>query len=131
AISVLWPARQRTGSFISSVRSVPSATYTNAIIILFIVTAVFGSIIYTEYRVTIRSTLPDYRLYVPASALELNEHFFSIGLGLLPAYCYYWRPSVAKDFAGTRIIVTALLAAIVWYAFLTGHVLNDIRGFGS
>jgi hypothetical protein len=130
-ISVLWPARQRTGSFVSSLRSVPSTTYTNAIIVLFIATAILGSIIYTEYRVSIRSTLRDYRLYVPEGAFELKEHFLSIGLGLLPAYWYYWRPAPAKDFARTRVIVTALLAAIVWYAFITGHVLNDVRGFGS
>ena len=131
AISVLWPARQRTGSFMSSVRSVPSTTYTNAIIVLFIATAILGSIIYTEYRITIRTTLQDYRMHVPEGAFELKEHFLSIGLGLLPAYWYYWRPAFAKEFASTRVIVTALLAAIVWYAFLTGHVLNDIRGFGS
>lgn len=131
AISVLWPARQRTGSFVSSLRSVPSTTYTNAIIVLFIATAILGSIIYTEYRVSIRSTLRDYRLFIPEGSFELKEHFLSIGLGLLPAYWYYWRPGVAKDFSSTRVIVTALLAAIVWYAFITGHVLNDIRGFGS
>lgn len=131
AISVLWPARQRTGSFVSSLRSVPSATYTSAIIVLFIATAILGSVIYTEYRVSIRSTLRDYRLFIPEGSFELKEHFLSIGLGLLPAYWYYWRPALAKDFSTTRIIVTALLAAIVWYAFITGHVLNDIRGFGS
>ena len=131
AISVLWPARQRTGSFVSSLRSVPSATYTNAIIILFVITAILGSIIYTEYRIAIRVTLQDYRMHIPEGAFELKEHFLSIGLGLLPAYWYYWRPTLAKEFATTRVIVTALMAAIVWYAFITGHVLNDIRGFGS
>jgi hypothetical protein len=130
-ISVLWPARQRTGSFVSGLRSVPSTTYTNAVIILFVATAIIGSIIYTEYRVSIRSTLRDYRLYVPEGAFELKEHFISIALGLLPAYWYYWRPALAKEYARTRVIVTALLATIVWYGFLTGHVLNDIRGFGS
>jgi hypothetical protein len=130
-ISVLWPARTRTGSFVSSLRSVPSATYTNVIIILFVITAVLGSIIYTEYRITVRLLLQDYRLHIPEGAFELKEHLLAIGLGLLPAYWYYWRPGLAKDYASTRAIVTSLLAAIVWYAFITGHVLNDIRGFGS
>jgi hypothetical protein len=130
-ISVLWPARTRTGSFVSSLRSVPSMTYTNAVIVLFVTTAIIGSIIYTEYRLSIRPTLQDYRLHVPEGAFELKEHLISIGLGLLPAYWFYWRPAHAKDHAATRAIVTALLAAIVWYGFLTGHVLNDIRGFGS
>lgn len=131
AISVLWPARKRTGSFISSVRSVPSMTYTNAIVVMFVVTAILGSIIYTEYRLSIRVTLRDYRLYVPEGAFELKEHVVAIGLGLLPAYWYYWKQPFANDHVRTRAIVTCLLAAIVWYSFLTGHVVNNIRGFGS
>ena len=128
-ISVWWPARTRTGSFVSGLRSVPSMSYTNAIIILFILTAIVGSIIYTEYRLTIRTTLQDYRMRVPEGAFELKEHVAAIGFGLLPAYWYYWKQ--AKEHARTRAVVTALLAAIVWYSFLTGHVLNNIRGFGS
>ena len=131
AISVLWPARARTGSFVSSLRSVPSMTYTNAIIVLFVLTAILGSIVYPEYRLSIRETLHDYRLFVPEGAFELKEHLISIGLGLLPAYWYYWHDAGAKEHAATRATVTALLAAIVWYGFLTGHVLNNIRGFGS
>jgi len=130
-ISVLWPARARTGSFVSSLRSVPSMTYTNAIIALFVATAVMGSIIYPEYRLNIRPTLQDYRMHGAEGAFELKEHVISIGLGLLPAYWFYWRPANAKAHAATRAIVTALLATIVWYGFLTGHVLNDIRGFGA
>ena len=121
----------RTGSFVSSLRSVPSMTYTNAVIVMFVVTAIIGSIIYTEYRLSIRVTLQDYRMHVPEGAFELKEHVISIGLGLLPAYWFYWRPANAKAHATTRAIVTALLAAIAWYGFLTGHVLNDIRGFGA
>jgi len=131
AISVWWPARQRTGSFVSSLRSVPSMTYTNAIVGLFVFTAILGAIVYTEYRITVRITLQDYRLRVPEGAFELKEHLIAIGLGLLPAYWYYWRPALAKEYARTRAIVTSLLAAIVWYGFLVGHVLNNIRGFGS
>lgn len=130
-ISVWWPARQRTGSFVSGLRSVPSMSYTNAVIILFVLTAIVGAIIYTEYRVSIRVTLQDYRMHVPEGAFELKEHVVTIGLGLLPAYWYYWKQPPAKEFAATRAVVTALLAAIVWYGFLTGHVLNNIRGFGS
>jgi len=130
-ISVWWPVAKRTGSFISSVRSVPSMTYTNAVIVLYLVTAVFGAWIYTEYRLSIRVTLQDYRMHVPEGAFELKEHVVTIGLGLLPAYWYYWRQPADAAHARTRAIVTALLAAIVWYSFLTGHVLNNIRGFGS
>src|SRR6185503_7750678 len=71
AISVWWPARQRTGSFVSSLRAVPSMTYTNAIVVLFVLTAIIGAIVYTEYRITVRVTLQDYRLRVPEGAFKL------------------------------------------------------------
>jgi hypothetical protein len=29
------------------------------------------------------------------------------------------------------VALTWILAIIVWWAFLIGHVLNDIRGFGA
>ena len=130
-VGVWWPAKKRTGSFVSSLRSVPSMTYTNAVVVLFILTMIVGSIIYTEYRVSIRVTLQDYRMYVPEGAFELKEHVASIALGLLPAYWYYWRQSLSQDRATTRAMVTTLVACIVWYNFLVGHVVNNIRGFGS
>lgn len=131
AVSVWWPVKKRTASFVSGFRAVPSMTYTNAVIVLFVLTAIVGAIIYTEYRVVIRVTLQDYRMHVPEGAFELKEHVLSIGLGLLPAYWYYWKRSAATDYRFPRAMVTGLLAIIVWYSFLTGHVLNNIRGFGS
>jgi len=130
AVSVWWPVKKRTGSFLSGFRAVPSMTYTNAVIVLFILTGILGSIIYTEYRLSIRVTLQDYRMYVPEGAFELKEHVAAIAFGLLPAYWYYWKRAAA-DHAFPRAMVTGLLAVIVWYSFLTGHVLNNIRGFGS
>src|SRR5262249_39775242 len=64
-ISVWWPVAKRTGSFISSVRSVPSMTYTNAVIVLYLITAVFGAWIYTEYRLSIPLPLQDYPIHLP------------------------------------------------------------------
>jgi hypothetical protein len=63
-------------------------------------------------------------------AFEVKEHFAAIGLGLLPAYWYYWRLPLAPEHARTRAMLTSILAFIVWFGFLVGHVLNNIRGFG-
>jgi hypothetical protein len=30
-----------------------------------------------------------------------------------------------------RIAFTSILAFIVWWSFLTGHVANNIKGFGT
>ena len=131
AVSVWWPVKKRTASFVSGFRAVPSMTYTNAVIVLFILTGIVGAIIYTEYRVSIRVTLQDYRMHAPEGAFELKEHVASIALGLLPAYWYYWRRPVSAESASARAMVTGLLTCIIWYNFIVGHVVNNIRGFGS
>ena len=89
-----------------------------------------GSIIYPEYRLSVRETLHDYRLYVPEGAFELKEHLISICLGLLPAYWYFGREPGAEH-AGIRRWITVFLALSVWYAFVVCHVANDFRGVGS
>jgi len=130
-ISLWWPARTRTGSFINSVRSVPSMSYVTAIVVLFLATATLGSIIYPAYRLGIRTVLQDYRMFAAEGSFELKEHFVAVGLGMLPAYWSIWRKPLAGDYPRTRAILTTVLAFIVWWAFLVGHVLNNIRGFGS
>jgi hypothetical protein len=62
---------------------------------------------------------------------ELKEHFVAVGLGLLPIYWYTWRRPLEPRYARTRAALTMILALIVWWGFLTGHVLNNIRGFGG
>jgi hypothetical protein len=130
-LSVWSPARKRTGSFLNAARSVSSTSYTNAIVVLFLITATLGAVIYPAYRLGIRVVLQDYHLSVPEGSFELKEHFVSIGAGLLPAYWYFWRQPLATGTARTRAALTTVLAFIVWWAFLVGHVLNNIRGFGS
>ena len=54
----------------------------------------------------------------------------TVGLGILPAYWYFWRQPLADDHSRTRALLTATLAFIVWWSFLVGHILNNMRGFG-
>ena len=127
AASVLLPASRPAGSFVGRFRAVPGPSYVNAVVVLYLVTAVLGGVLYTEYRVSVRTVIEQLGMWPAHGAFELKEHFAAIGLGLLPAYWYYWR------FTGeprTRAALTAFLAIIVWWNFLVGHVLNNIRGFG-
>ena len=62
---------------------------------------------------------------------DLKEHFAAIGLALLPAYWVCWRRPLADEPAQTRTALTSILAFIVWWGFLSGHVANNIMGFGS
>lgn len=131
AISVSWPNRERKRSFLGSFRAVNATTYTNAIIVLFLATVIVGSIIYPSYRLSIRTILERLRLFGSVGAFELKEHFVSLGAAMLPAYWYFWRQPLADANRRTRVVLTVLLAFVVWWAFLVGHILNNIRGFGS
>jgi hypothetical protein len=131
ALSVWMPARNRSGHFVNRVRAVPPSSYVNAIIILFIVTAILGSLIYTNYRITARFTLEQGRFWKTFGAFELKEHIVTIGLGMLPAYWCFWRPPLREEYARTRTMLTTVLAFVVWWGFLVGHLTNNIRGLGT
>lgn len=144
ALAACWPSRQPAG-FVSRFRAVSGLSYTNAIIILFVLTFILGGVIYPAYRLNVRGYLSDYRLLSAEGAFEIKEHVSAIGLGLLPLYWFLWRRTIAEP-AGAdgaaaangsaqvlaRGAVTVMLALIVWYGFLAGHILNNIRGlFGA
>jgi len=130
-ISVWAPARKPAVSFVGRFRSVPATSYANAIVVLYLITALLGAIVYTEYRVVVRVVLEQLDLWKTNGVFELKEHFAAVGLGVLPAYWYYWRTPLSGEHARTRAVLTALLAFVVWWNFLVGHVLNNVRGFGS
>jgi hypothetical protein len=51
------PARSRPNSFCRRVRTVPSAAFTNAIVILYAVSALLGALLYLPFRVAVRVEL--------------------------------------------------------------------------
>jgi hypothetical protein len=132
AMSAVWPSRNKAGIF-RSFRAVSGAVYTNANIVLYLSTAILGGTIYPVYRVGVRTYLENARLYPAVGSFEIKEQFVSVGLGMLPLYWLLWRRPTEADAiqAGARaarIAVTLMLCFIVWYGFLVGHVLNNIRG---
>ena len=131
AVSVWAPARKPAGSFVGRYRAVPGASYANAVIVLYLLTFMLGGIIYPEYRLEARVVVEQLGLWKQMGAFELKEHFAAVGLAILPAYWYYWRQPLAAEHARTRAVLTLMLAFVVWWNFLVGHILNNIRGFGS
>jgi hypothetical protein len=129
-LSVWVPARKPAVSFVGRFRAVPGASYANAVVVLYLLTALLGAVIYAEYRISVRTVLQQLEMRSAEGAFELKEHFAAIGLGLLPVYWYYWRQPLAPEHARTRAMLTSILAFTVWFSFLVGHVLNNIRGFG-
>ena len=130
-VSVLVPARAGATHFVARFRAVSSANYANAIIVLYLVTAALGAYIYTNYRISARLILEQGHYWKSFGAFEIKEHLIAIGLAVLPAYWYFWRRPAGETVGPTRLVLTVMLAVIVWWAFLVGHVLNNIRGFGS
>ena len=86
---------------------------------------------YLYFRVDIRPGLEQAGHWQALGLFDIKEHFVSVGLALLPAYWVCWRRPRADESARIRAALTAVLAVIVWWSFLIGHVLNNIRGFGS
>jgi hypothetical protein len=127
AVSVAWPSRNKIG-IVRSYRAVSGSVYTNANIALYLATATLGGIIYPVYRIGVRTFLENARLMQATGAFELKEQFVAIGFGMLPLYWLVWRRPSEAGAKPARIAVTLILCAIVWYGFLVGHVLNNIRG---
>ena len=130
-VSVLVPARAGATNFVARYRAVGSANYANAIIVLYLVTAALGSYLYAEYRISSRLTLEQGHYWKSFGAFEIKEHLIAIGVAMLPAYCYFWRRPLDDADALTRKLLTVLLGFIVWWAFLAGHIANNIRGIGT
>jgi hypothetical protein len=127
ALGAAWPVTKKGSGFFQSVRGVNGMSYTNAVIVLFVVTF---AIIYPTYRVSVRTVLQEYRDFKPEGMFEMKEHLLALALALLPIYWLFWhKASEANRVA--RTLVTSVIAVAVWWAFLTGHIINNIRGFGS
>jgi hypothetical protein len=130
-VSVWAPVRAGARNFVARYRAVGSANYVNAVIVLYLITAALGGVIYTNYRIATRLTLEQGHYWKSFGAFEMKEHFIAIGLAVLPAYWYFWRPSLDAGDARTRKMLTTVLAFVIWWAFLAGHIANNIRGIGT
>jgi len=121
-------ATTRGRTFIDRFRGVNGPAYATPIVVLFVVTAIGGALLYPQYRIDVRPALEDTQNSAANGVFEIKEHLIAIGLGLLPAYWLVWRESIDATVASSRRGLTWLLALFVWWSFIVGHVLNNIRG---
>ncbi|TDU23318.1 hypothetical protein DFR24_4844 [Panacagrimonas perspica] len=115
--------------FLHRYRRVRALTFANAVPLLYAVVVLSGGLIYPDYRLDVRIPLEELNLRAMVGLFELKEHFGGIGLGTLPLYWYLWSSEATTP--GHRrscIVVTIFLAFTVWWDFLVGHVLNNLRG---
>jgi hypothetical protein len=129
AVAVWWPVRAHAGTFVTRFRAVPSTSYVSAIVVLYLLTMLLGAVIYTHYTITSRIAIIQLQLWKPYGLFEIKEHFAALGLAILPAYWYFWRVPNAEGGTRARAVLTGLLTIIVWWNFLVGHIINNLRGF--
>src|SRR3954447_15042239 len=136
AMSVLMPVRRIVGvasepGIVTRFRSVQCAGYTAAVCVLWIVVYFFGAWLYTKYRMYVRIPIEAQGFWKTQGVFDLKEHVATIGLGLLPIYWFFWKNVRDPEYDSARKWLTVVLAAMVWYNFLVGHILNNVRGLGS
>jgi hypothetical protein len=115
-------------SFAARYRSVDASAYAGAIVLLFTAGTLLGALLYPSYRLTVRPVLELHGLRAANGAFEIKEHLSALGLLLLPAYWVCWRKPLGAEHATARAALTWLLAAIVWWNFIVGDLLTNIRG---
>jgi hypothetical protein len=125
--SAVWPRRPRQTDFVARFRGVNGQGYATAVVVIFLATAILGGIIYTIYRVEVRPPLEALGDLPTIGLFELKEHYLAIVAGMLPAYWYFWKRR--PDLRAARAIVTIIIAATVWWGFVIGNIVNNVRGF--
>ncbi len=117
-----------SATFFQSLVNVRGMTYVNAIVILYVFTAIMGAIIYPLYVLDVKGSLTDAQMNSAIGAFEVKEHFAIVGLAMLPSYWYLWKKVPATEFLTSRRINTTLIAVLAWASFFVGHILNNIKG---
>lgn len=126
------------GGFLPRYAGVESRLFVKGVIVLYVASIVLGALIYPTYRLDARIALEELGLFWAVGLFEVKEHLGGIGLAMLPLYAFYWRPepSVSRAPAGPhlaphqlgRIGSTLTLTLVVWFDFVAGHILNNLRG---
>jgi hypothetical protein len=131
AAAALMPVRQAAGGFSERFRAINAGAYATAVCVLWVLTFLMGAWIYVKYRVYVRIPIERAGFWKTQGFFELKEHLVTIGLVLLPAYWFFWKNAKTQEFDSVRKWTTVYLAAVCWFSFLVGHVVNNVRGFGS
>ena len=143
----MMPVRQAAGNFVDRFRAVPAAGYATAVCILWVVTFIMGAWIYTRARIW------KYRMLYPHPDRARRDDWLE---DQRPAYRYFMearrtigntgccrRKWLTRGARRHRLVGQSSASVvndvpgfghehvIVWYAFLVGHVINNVRGFGS
>ena len=123
--------RGHAGSVMAGFMEVRAPLYSKAVLVSYAITMVLGDVVYGPYRVDVKTMLFDLELWSWNGVFEIKEHLVAIGFFLLLPYWQIWRLPLTPGLERARRNLTTLLAAIVWYALIAGHLLNNLKGVGQ
>jgi hypothetical protein len=131
AVAAAIPVRRVAGTpnFVTRFRAVTGSAYATTICALWVLTMLMGAWIYIKYRVYIRIPIEQAGYWKTQGFFDFKEHMAVLGLGLLPAYWFFWKNAQAPEYDSVRKWSTLVLTAICWFNFIVGHILNNTRGF--
>src|ERR1700681_3639793 len=97
AMAVALPVRRAAGGIVTRFRAVPAPGYATAVCVLWVLTFIVGSYIYTKYRIYVRIPIEQAAYWKTQGFFDFKDHVGSIGLVLLPAYWFFWKNAQNPD----------------------------------
>jgi hypothetical protein len=122
--------RMRATGVVKGFAAVRPGLYVNAVVVSYVLTMLLGDVVYGPYRVDVKTMLFDLQLWSWNGVFEIKEHLVALGFFLLLPYRILWSYPQDPRLLRARRMLTTLLAVIVWYALLAGHMLNNLKGVG-
>ncbi len=120
----------RPASLAAGFMAVRGPLYARAVVVSFVLTMLLGDVVYGPYRVDVKTMLFDLQLWRWNGLFEIKEHLVALGFFLLLPYWHLWQTPLEPGLERPRRWLTTLVALVVWYALLAGHLLNNLKGVG-
>ena len=124
------PPTGRPAGVVAGFAAVRAPLYARAVAISYVLTMVLGDVVYGPYRVDVKTMLFDLQLWSWNGVFEIKEHLVALGFFLLLPYAALWSHPLDPALARPRRWLTTVLALVVWYALVAGHLLNNLKGVG-
>jgi hypothetical protein len=96
----------------------------------YLVTFGWGVVIYPTYAYHVRYLFSDEHTPWATALFEIKEHILAVGLGILPFYYLASRDAalLAPRQRTLYLLSVWTIAAIVWYSFVVGGILVNVKG---
>lgn len=124
------PGGGRAMTMTAGFMAVRGPLYARAVVVSYVLTMLLGDVVYGPYRVDVKTMLFDLQLWPWNGVFEIKEHLVALGFFLLLPYWHLWSQPLDQALERPRRLLTSLLALVVWYALIAGHLLNNLKGVG-